>query len=287
MKIVSYNIQFGLGQDDRYDLDRIADEIRDADIIALQEVERFWQRSGMMDEPTLLGELLPDHYWVFGANLDVDASTRDADGPLNNRRRQFGNMIMSRFPIISSRNFPLPKYGAVTQHSIQRGLLEAVIDPGTGPLRFYATHLCHFNSESRLAQVRTMQEVFARAPSEGGAWSGGHPDPSTGWTEGEMPPMPREMVLLGDMNFSHQSAEYAALIGPLTSRFGRANNIDGLMDAWVLTGHDEGSGTTYPGGERIDHCFISSCLRHRAQRAWINEAAKGSDHWPLWVEFDD
>jgi endonuclease/exonuclease/phosphatase family metal-dependent hydrolase len=42
MKIVTYNIQFGLGKDARFDLQRVADEVSDADIIALQEVERVF-----------------------------------------------------------------------------------------------------------------------------------------------------------------------------------------------------------------------------------------------------
>ena len=284
--MVSYNIQYGLGRDGHYDLPRIASEVQDADIIALQEVERFWQRSGMVDEPAELGNLLPDHHWVFGANLDVDASYRDNDGKLINRRRQFGTMILSRRPILSSRNFPLPKFGTVEQHSIQQGILEAVIDPGSGPVRFYSVHLCHFGAEARLTQVHAMLDIFSKAPSEGGAWCGGHPNPDAGWTEGEMPPMPRDLVLLGDMNFTNTSAEYAALVGPMTPRFGRANNIDGLMDAWVVAGHDENSGSTYPSGPRIDHCFISADLRHRVKGAWVDDEAQGSDHLPLWVEID-
>src|SRR5262245_29746894 len=130
MLLASYNIQYCLGGDGRYDLPRVAREIENADIIALQEVERFWQRSGVTDQPAELAARLPNHYWIFGANLDMDASFRDKSGALVNRRRQFGTMILSRFPIISSRNFPLPKYGASNQHSIQQGLLEAVIDPG-------------------------------------------------------------------------------------------------------------------------------------------------------------
>ena len=47
MKLVSYNIRFGLGLDQQIDLERIADTVKDADIIALQEVERFWKHSGM------------------------------------------------------------------------------------------------------------------------------------------------------------------------------------------------------------------------------------------------
>jgi endonuclease/exonuclease/phosphatase family metal-dependent hydrolase len=38
VKVVTYNIQYGLGKDNRYDLARIAREIEDADVIALQEV---------------------------------------------------------------------------------------------------------------------------------------------------------------------------------------------------------------------------------------------------------
>ena len=107
MRFVTYNIQFGLGKDQRYDLARIAREVESADVIALQEVERHWQRSGVVDEPDVLASHLPEHHWVFGANLDMDASCRDAAGRLVNRRRQFGTMILSRLPIVSSRNHVL------------------------------------------------------------------------------------------------------------------------------------------------------------------------------------
>jgi len=138
VKLVTYNIQYGLGKDNRYDLARIAREIEDADVIALQEVERHWQRSGCVDSPAVLGAQLPEHHWVYGANLDMDASYRDAEGRLVNRRRQFGTMILSRLPIVSSRNHMLPKYGTLTQHSIQQGALEAVIvTERAGPVRIY------------------------------------------------------------------------------------------------------------------------------------------------------
>ncbi|MBW1789178.1 MAG: hydrolase, partial [Deltaproteobacteria bacterium] len=127
MKIVTYNIQYGLGRDRQYDLERTAKVIEGADIIALQEVERFWKRSGYVDQVTLLAELLDEFYWVYAPGLDMDGSYRNDDNRLINRRRQFGIMLLSRSPIISSRSFPLPKFGALTQHSIQQALLEAVI----------------------------------------------------------------------------------------------------------------------------------------------------------------
>ena len=195
-------------------------------------------------------------------------------------------MILSRFPILSSRNFLLPKYGTLQQHSIQRGLLEAVIDPGGGPLRIYSLHLCHLTAATRLPQVETVLEVLARAPSEGGAWCGGHPEPESGWTEGEMPPMPRELLLLGDMNFEPDSAEYARMIGPVSADYGRLVNRDGLIDAWVAAGHGEGEGATHPETGRIDHCFASAWLAERVVAAWVDSEARGSDHWPLWIELD-
>ncbi len=39
MNFVTYNIQFGLGKDGRFDLERIAGEVDGADVIALQEVK--------------------------------------------------------------------------------------------------------------------------------------------------------------------------------------------------------------------------------------------------------
>ena len=74
MKLVTYNIRFGLGLDQRIDLARIADTVRDADIIALQEVERFWKRSGMSDQPEIVGRHLRGFYWVYFPAFDMDAS---------------------------------------------------------------------------------------------------------------------------------------------------------------------------------------------------------------------
>ena len=50
MKCVTYNIQYGKGRDNRVDLSRIGDEISGADLIALQEVDRFWPRTGNIDQ---------------------------------------------------------------------------------------------------------------------------------------------------------------------------------------------------------------------------------------------
>jgi len=287
VKVVTYNIQYGLGKNNRYDLARIAREIEDADVIALQEVERHWQRSGCIDSPAVLGTRLPEHQWVYGANLDMDAGYRDAEGRLVNRRRQFGTMILSRLPIVSSRNHMLPKYGTLTQHSIQQGALEAVIvTERAGPVRIYSIHLSHLSAATRLPQVEALLDIHTRAPSEGGAWCGGHPEPEAGWTEGEMPPMPANAILMGDFNFTWRTEEYDRIVGPRSERHGRLNRLTGFVDAWVAAGHPEDVGATADNGKRIDFCFVSAALASRVQAARIDANASGSDHQPLWVDMD-
>jgi endonuclease/exonuclease/phosphatase family metal-dependent hydrolase len=284
MRFCTYNIQYGKGKDERFDLQRIAAEVAGADVIALQEVERFWQRSGMVDQPAEVARLLPDFHWIYGANLDMDASETDADGRPTHRRRQFGNMILSRLPIISARNHLLPKFGAVNQHTMQRGALETVIEmPGIGAVRVYSTHLCHLTSATRLPQVDHLLQIHRNAPAEGGAWSGGHPNPDAGWTEGVMPPMPENAILMGDFNFTPDDPEYEHFVGPWSEDYGRVVPIEGFVDSWVAAGHDEREGVTCD-GKRIDYIFMSSALEAHIAKVRIDVAAAGSDHQPYWCE---
>ncbi|MEX0302296.1 MAG: endonuclease/exonuclease/phosphatase family protein, partial [Leisingera sp.] len=103
MKLVTYNIRYALGLDGVYDYGRIADAVCGADVIALQEVERNWRRSGMADQPAKLADLLPDYHWAFFPAFDMDASSTGADGCVENRRRQFGPMLLSKHRILEVR----------------------------------------------------------------------------------------------------------------------------------------------------------------------------------------
>ena len=297
MKFVTYNIQYGLGRDGRCDLDRTASVVEGADVIALQEVERFWIRSGNVDEVIELVERLPDYHWIYAPGLDMDASYRDEDGRLINRRRQFGVMLLSRSPIISSRCFPLPKYGTLKQHSIQQALLEGVIDTPAGPIRIYTAHLSHLSAETRVPQIEALLDIIDRAPADGGAWCGGHPNPDAGWTEGDEPPMPRQAMIMGDFNFVPGSDQYDMIAGPMSPNHGRLVRRDGLLDAWVVAGHGENERVTSPavangpeGGmdidKCVDYCFVTAELARRVRSAHVDNAANASDHQPVWIDVD-
>ncbi|MFK5977836.1 MAG: endonuclease/exonuclease/phosphatase family protein [Rhizobiaceae bacterium] len=283
MKIVTYNIQFGLGKDELFDLERIASAVDGADIIVLQEVERNWQRSSMVDQPEVLAELLYQYYWVYGPFFDVDASKHEANGKVTNVRRQFGNMILSKTPIISTRLFPLPKSIINDQRNMVVGMLEGVVDlPGGEALRIYNTHLSAKSAEDRIAQIHTIRKIITKAPDQGGAWTGPSTHPL--WLEDNItPPMPEKFVLLGDFNLAPLDLEYDHLV-----RASR-NECD-LVDCWSLTGHEINKGVTFPSNkinsQRIDFAFVSATMQNLVLDAWIDETAQGSDHQPYWIKLE-
>ena len=283
MRLVTYNIQYTKGQDGRFDLARIAEAVQAGNIVGLQEVDRYWQRTGSEDQAVALAERFPGYTWVYGAGYDAPARPAlgaNGSAEARGRRRQHGNMILSRWPILSSRVLPLPK-AKPQEFCQQRVILEAVIAAPGAPLRVYCTHLCHISAATRLPQVEQLLTYFRTLPQEGATWSGEHPsDPS--WTDGDAPPpFPDDVVLMGDLNFTPTSEEYAEL----------CDGAVDLEDSWRLLGRDPAlpseyscrsmdDGTT----QRIDHIFVSPGLADRITNGWIDQEAIGSDHHPVWLE---
>lgn len=281
MELASYNIQFGRGKDDRFDLDRIVAELGDRDLIALQEVETYAARSGMVHQAEEIAARLPHMHWVYGPGIDLDASAPDAPG----RRRQFGNMVLSRWPILSSINHTLPKIALHGIFHLQRTLVECVIDAPTGPLRFCSVHLDHVSTDTRRGQVDYMLDLLLRGHERGA--SAGGPMADDTWFDRPMPPQPVSAIVMGDMNFCPQDPEYTRVLGDVSRRHGRTIRACGLADAWTLAGHDELEGDTIPrqgqAPRRIDHCFVTSDLADRVASMHIGNDAVGSDHQPIFV----
>jgi len=305
VKTTTYNIRYGLGLDQRYDLERIADTVRDADIIGLQEVERFWKRSGMNDQPEILGRHLNEFYWVYCPPFDVDASERLENGTIRNRRRQFGPMLLSRWPIIWSRNIVLPKLGTVGIFNMDTGAIECVVDAPSGPLRVYSIHLSALSVRERLIQIDRLLEIHRSAPTIGAAWTGdgSYADPveaklflQMDWSNGKpLPPMPTDTVLMGDFNIVPEGPEYIRIAGELDPAFGRIAHLDDFVDSWSVAQEKLDDPTTWwpdppdrsPGhGLRLDYCFLSPGLGSKVTRAWVDCSAVGSDHKPYCVELN-
>ena len=262
--------------------------VQGADIIALQEVDRYWSRSGNVDEVSVITDRLPDFDFAYGAGVDqVIPGEIGVDS--RPKRQQFGNLLLSRKPIFYVRHHLLPKYASTGPLSIQRSALECVIETESGLVRFYSLHLTHLTAETRMPQVRELLRIHQEAEFEGPPVCGDI-DHSGYWREGVIKtPAPIAAVLLGDFNFQPNSAEYAEIVGPLSSYGGRVTHPLGFVDAWVHAGGDKKGGQTSNvrgSPARLDYAFVSTCLCDQIQSCEVDFDANGSDHQPLWLELN-
>lgn len=283
MMLASYNIQYSRGRDLSYDLSRGLAVVRDADVIALQEIERNWRRTGFADQPRLIEQLMPDRYCAYGAAFDVDDSTWE-NGRVVNRRRQFGQMTLSRWPIMSSRMHLLPKLDTGPLFCMTAGALETVIAAPGGPFKVLNIHLSHAVQRERIGQVEELLRVLGRAGQEGGAWNGTDIEAEHWQLTGAAPPLPVEAILLGDFNADPSSQEHRMICDP-------ANKVK-FSDAWLACGNDPAGGATFYKDPlqdthrdiRIDYCFLSEGHAKQLKRIWVDGEEDASDHQPVWVE---
>src|SRR5688572_9560684 len=95
LKLASYNIHSGIGTDGEFDLHRVGEVLREtgADLVALQEVGDFRGATAHEKHAEHLAEMLGLHM-AFAPNV------------VKNDRR-YGNAVLSRLPILKSRNYDL------------------------------------------------------------------------------------------------------------------------------------------------------------------------------------
>lgn len=152
VRIVTFNMHHGRGTDGKLNLPRIANLLEQcgADLIALNEVDRFFaKRSGYVDQISWLAKQL-DMYWAFGAALTFQRKRSSII-------RQYGNALMSRYPILSKTTHlfhqkPLAFEG--------RSLLEVDVAVYGTPFKIYVTHLS-LNPVSRHKQIDSIIRMIA------------------------------------------------------------------------------------------------------------------------------
>lgn len=266
---VSYNIQYGVGLDRAYDLDRIVAAIDGADIVCLQEVTRGYIKNTGVDMVAALQDAMPAHFVAFHPATDIDMGSALVDGRAINRRFQFGNMVLSRWPIKSSRGHLLPRTWRRKSLNLQRGALETTIDTPAGPIRFYSIHLDHLDARERMAQVRAVRRIALDYAATGGAITGarsyGLPD---GLDNGDF-------MLMGDFNFEPGSDEYQLMIE------GGAITDPTMADpGWS---NRSAHGIEPVRRARLDYAFCNRALATKITDVRIDRAAEGSDHMPVWI----
>jgi endonuclease/exonuclease/phosphatase family metal-dependent hydrolase len=193
LRVLVFNIHAGLGTDGELDLKRVGRVIRSsrADVVGLQEVDRhFSARSDWADQGRKLAQQL-DMHLVYGANIDEEP-------PAPGRPRvQYGNAILSRYPITSSSNTPLHR----SEGEEQRGLLRAVIDVPGADIEVFNTHLSATSAADRARQTTQIRELIGTAG--------------------------RPLVLVGDLNTTPEAPEIATLNGFLSDSWTAAGEGPG------------------------------------------------------------
>ena len=146
IKVLSFNILHGATTKGDFDLDAIAKVIieADPDFVALQEVDYKTNRARQYDLATELGwrsKLAP----LFASAMPYDGG-------------EYGEAILSRYTIISSRKVSLP----YTPGNEPRAALEiTTVLPSGDTISIIGTHLDHLKEDTdRFAQARRINEVF-------------------------------------------------------------------------------------------------------------------------------
>jgi endonuclease/exonuclease/phosphatase family metal-dependent hydrolase len=142
---MTYNIHHGEGADGKIDLNRIAEVIltQEADVVALQEVDRGVERTARRDLIAELAALTGMNY-AFGKNIDYQGG-------------DYGNAVLSRFRIIKHQNL-LYK---MIRPGEQRGLLQVVLQAEGKQLVLLNTHLDYRRDDAeRLSNVDEVEQIL-------------------------------------------------------------------------------------------------------------------------------
>lgn len=136
LKVLTFNIHNGINRYGKYDLEQTAEFLRlmKPDLAGLQEVSRFWSlKTNYQDMVSFLAEQL-GMYHAFAPTL-------------NRRRRSFfGNLILSKYPLINTWTEILPG------NLEPRNYLAVQVQAGGVRVNFLTTHLGLSDSE-RLVQI--------------------------------------------------------------------------------------------------------------------------------------
>jgi endonuclease/exonuclease/phosphatase family metal-dependent hydrolase len=137
-------------------LDAVLEAVRalDADLLAVQEVDRELARSGRTDQPRAIAEALgPDWFWSFAPAL-VGDDFRPLTGP-DPGGPAYGNLLLSRLSLDAVEHLRFPPAGG----GEQRSALISTIQVGSRPIAVAATHISNKQGHN-VRQLRKLEQVM-------------------------------------------------------------------------------------------------------------------------------
>jgi len=280
--IVSWNIQYGKGVDGVVDLGRIVETVRamgDFDVLCAQEVAVNIADMGGgegVDQARQLAALLPGYEPFFAPAIDLI-------GP-NGQRQRFGNMILSRLPVLAASAHVLPRPADPTVMHMPRAAAAALVGTGGGPLRVVTTHLEFHGAVQRPAQAEGLRALYAEAAANDRQLPQPGPGPY------RILPAATGTAICGDFNFEASEPSYAAMVRPF------ADGTEALVDAWARRYpgaphaptcgiHDRVQWTQ--GAHARDFFFVSSGLAASVESVTVDVRTSASDHQPVRLVLKD
>ncbi len=160
LKVMTYNIHYGVGMDGKKDLARIAAVINDwkPDIVGLQEVSD----SVMMAE---LGQLTGMEA-VFGASTEAEPPNlyRLLGIPVPEAQLHYGDGILSRYPMKYLGNHAIPSASSSRYEAMAVDVDLSERWPSSARVRFITTHFDYLETigsrRARQAAVEVLEEAF-------------------------------------------------------------------------------------------------------------------------------
>jgi endonuclease/exonuclease/phosphatase family metal-dependent hydrolase len=241
LTLMSYNVHGCTGMDGNMATQRIARVIAryNPDIIALQELDVGRLRSGKIDQAEMIARKLEMKYHFHPAFRWKD--------------EQYGNAILSRYPMALIKSGALPKLEAKGQRHESRGVLWVSVEFEGKKIQVLNTHLSLSPRERDLQVDALLSQEWLQHPDCRGP-----------------------VILCGDFNSLPRSSVYRKICHKLYD------------SQAVLAGHRPRS--TWFGHypvSRIDYVFINSNFHVQSITVPRTELEKvASDHLPLITELD-
>ncbi len=242
LRLLTYNVHKCIGGvDRRYDPERIRETIAhyEPDVVALQEVDQAARRSNVDSQVDLLGDLLGLRHRTWFPNVRVRGGG------------QYGNAILSRFPLTESTNIDLtipPKKRRSVLHARYRVRTPGARGRHTRTVHVYNMHLGLSGIERKI-QLRKFLDSHP--------FVGLHAD--------------TPIIVCGDLN------DVWGTLGP------KLFNPAGFRSI----GRPLRTFPAYAPVRALDGIYVRGDARIvNAQRGQVNIAKRASDHLPLIADLD-
>jgi len=278
MKLITWNIQWGLGMDGHVDLERIVRTARafaDFDVLCLQEVTDNYgslQGNDGANQFDAFRALLPDMYAVEG--VAVERYTPGLG------RQRFGNMVFSRWPVLQAFRHQLPWPAEPADvPTMPRMALEVVLQAPDGALRVTTTHLEFYSRRQRTAQVGALRAIHADATGHNRNIDQPHKHGSPFETRARG----TRAVLTGDFNCLPDDEALALLQAP-------AAGVPPYVDAWRLVHGAQPHAPTanvhsaVAPHKCLDFVLVSADMASQVRALDVQNTTSASDHQPLLLE---